>query len=98
MKIKKVPQNNLTAAVALLSPYAPELSASSLIDALESYQRNIPNKPRLLSKHEAAARLGVSWFTLIRWAKAGDIEALKVGKLWKFRADEIERFANGGAR
>ncbi len=89
MKIQRIPGNTLTAAVALLTPYAPELSASTLVDALQHYD-NAKGKPRYLNKHEAAARLGVSWFSLLRWAKAGKIEgAVKIGTQWRFDEDKL---------
>lgn len=90
MKVKRIPQNQLTAAVALLSPHIPELSASNLVDALDSYQPNDPARPQYVGKNEAARMLGVSWYTVIRWAKAGEIPgAKKFGRQWRFDPDKL---------
>lgn len=55
-------------------------------------------RPRLLSKHEAAAQLGISWQTLFRLRDAGKIGCVRIGttsnhQVCKFEQDEIDRFA-----
>ena len=90
MKIKKIPSNNITAAIALLSPYAPELSATALVEAIQSYNPDGGERVRYLDKHQAASRLNVSWYSLVRWAKQGKIPgACKVGEQWRFREDAL---------
>jgi len=79
----------MTAVIALLSPYAPDLSATALIDAIESYDRD-GQSVHYIDKHKAAARLGVSWYTLVRWAKEGRVpSARKIGTQWRFDADRL---------
>jgi len=38
---------------------------------------------------EMARILGVSRETIVRYAKAGDIPSLRVGRLWRFDADAV---------
>jgi excisionase family DNA binding protein len=45
---------------------------------------------------EAAAILRIDRGTLRRYLEAGQIAATKLGKTWRFRADEIERVAREG--
>ncbi len=89
MKIQNIPQHNLAAAMAILSPYCPEISPTALVKALRTYEPTQNRPDRLLNKHEAAAMLGVTWFTLTKWAREGKIPAHKVGSRWKFRLSEI---------
>jgi len=44
----------------------------------------------LLTSKEAAALLKVHPKVLERWAKVGEIPALKVGKFWRYRASALE--------
>jgi len=89
MKVKRIPSNTLTASLALLSPYVPQLSADKLVDALASYKDG-SDEPRLLSKHEAADRLATSAYTLVRWSKEGRVPgAVKIGDRWRFREDAL---------
>lgn len=46
---------------------------------------------RLLSADELAGRLGVDTNTLYRWSRGGRIPALKVGRWWRFRLEDVER-------
>ncbi|MBF4613734.1 helix-turn-helix domain-containing protein [Curtobacterium sp. VKM Ac-1376] len=39
----------------------------------------------LVDAHEMARILGVSYETVIRYARAGDIPSLRMGRLWRFQ-------------
>jgi excisionase family DNA binding protein len=45
---------------------------------------------RLMTSAEAANILRVNPKVLERWAKAGKVPALKVGKFWRYRASALE--------
>lgn len=49
-----------------------------------------------LSVEEIAAHLGVSKETLYRWLEKGRIPAHRVGKLWKFKASEVDEWVRSG--
>ena len=44
---------------------------------------------KLLDSREAAAFLGVSTKTLQRLARSGDVQAIKIGKPWRFRKEDL---------
>jgi excisionase family DNA binding protein len=48
------------------------------------------NMEALLTSKEAAVILKVNPKVLERWAKAGKVPALKVGKFWRYRASTLE--------
>ena len=53
---------------------------------------------RWLSVVEIAEHLGVSKETIYRWLEKGKIPAHRVGKLWKFKTNEVDEWiTNGGA-
>lgn len=47
---------------------------------------------RLYDVQEVALQCRVSEKSLQRWARAGKIPALKMGKLWRFRKSAIDRW------
>src|SRR5438477_410309 len=54
---------------------------------------------RLLDVNEAAALLGLkSPRTLYKWAYAGRIPSVKIGKLLRFRLSDLERLIAAGER
>ena len=54
---------------------------------------------RWLSVEEIAGHLGISKETVYRWLEKKKIPAHRVGKLWKFRASEIDAWViEGGAK
>lgn len=55
-----------------------------------------PRPGRLLSKREAAERLGVSQSMVERLAANGDIEARKVGSSWRCTEASVERYIAEG--
>jgi excisionase family DNA binding protein len=46
----------------------------------------------LISRREAARRLGISTVTLYRHIQSGRITSIKLGKFVRFREADIERF------
>src|SRR4051794_2115997 len=50
---------------------------------------------RLLGMDEAIAALATTRPTFYRWLRAGTIAGIKVGRQWRFRASDIERFLEG---
>lgn len=51
---------------------------------------------RWLSVTEIADHLGVSKETIYRWLEKGKIPAHRVGKLWKFKASEVDEWITSG--
>ena len=53
---------------------------------------------RWLSVEEIAAHLGISKETVYRWLEREKIPAHRVGRLWKFKASDVDQWIfNGGA-
>jgi len=48
---------------------------------------------QVLNLEEAAETLGVSRSTLYRWQQQGRIRGFKVGRQWRFRRSELEKFS-----
>jgi excisionase family DNA binding protein len=54
---------------------------------------------RWLSVEEIAEHLGVAAITVYRWLDKNRIPAHRVGKLWKFKASEVDTWVEeGGAQ
>jgi excisionase family DNA binding protein len=51
---------------------------------------------RWLSVEEAAAYLGISRDTVYKWIERKAMPAHKVGRLWKFQAEEIDAWVRAG--
>ena len=51
---------------------------------------------QLFTLNEAADALGISWQTARRWAAAGQIRTIRMGRLVKVPRAEIERLVNEG--
>lgn len=47
--------------------------------------------PELLTTTEVAERFRVSKTTVIRWAMDGTLPAIRVGRDWRFRRQDVER-------
>jgi excisionase family DNA binding protein len=53
---------------------------------------------RWLSVDEIAKHLGIAAITIYRWLEKGTVPAHRVGKLWRFKASEVDHWvAEGGA-
>ena len=51
---------------------------------------------RWLSVEEVAVYLGINRGTLYKWIKRKSIPARKVGYLWKFRKEEVDKWIESG--
>ena len=51
---------------------------------------------RWLSVEEIAAHLGISKETVYRWVEREKIPAHRVGRLWKFKASEVDKWIIAG--
>ena len=51
---------------------------------------------RWLSVDEIAAHLGIKPPTVYKWIDRKNMPAHKVGRLWKFRAKEIDKWVESG--
>ncbi len=49
-----------------------------------------------LSVEEIAAHLGISKETVYRWLEKGRVPAHRVGKLWKFKAADVDEWVKNG--
>ena len=59
-----------------------------------SDQGHDPVFERLLDSEEAAAFLKIHPKTLQNLARRGEVHAIKIGKLWRFRASALNRWIN----
>jgi len=62
---------------------------------LESFNHDNTNseqKGPFLSTAAVARWLGISPRTVCFWAECGEIPALKVGRQWRFREEELQRW------
>ena len=61
-------------------------------------ESNLQRSERWLSVEEIARHLGVSKESIYRWLERAKIPAHRVGKLWKFKVSEVDRWVTvGGA-
>jgi DNA binding domain, excisionase family len=51
---------------------------------------------RWLSMDEICKHLGISRDTTLKWIKENDMPASKIGKLWKFKIDEVDAWVKSG--
>ena len=79
---KQIPIPIVNAAIAMLQPYVPELSATGFVEALTNREPT-PAEPTIrkpLTRAEAAEILQVSINSINRYIKAGILRASKIGK------------------
>ena len=50
----------------------------------------VPHFERFLDSHQAAALLRIHPKTLQRLARKGEIRAMRIGKLWRFRTSDLD--------
>jgi excisionase family DNA binding protein len=53
-----------------------------------------PHFERLVDSREAAALLQIHPKTLQRLARKGEIRAMRIGKLWRFRASDLDAWVH----
>ena len=51
-----------------------------------------PERPRFLTVAEVASQLRVSTMTVYRLIKAGQLAAVRVGKSYRVREDDVDRY------
>jgi excisionase family DNA binding protein len=54
------------------------------------------SEERWFSVEEIAAHLGLSKETVYRWLDRKKIPAHRIGRLWKFKATEVDSWIKGG--
>jgi len=54
--------------------------------------KGAPRRDPLLSTAAVAKWLGVSARTICFWAECGEIPAIKVGRQWRFREEDLRRW------
>ena len=52
--------------------------------------------PRFLTPEEVADLLRVSRRTVYNWLRSGQLPALRIGKVWRIRREDIERQGRDG--
>lgn len=66
---------------------APQIDVMTLVKVTES----TPNSfEALLNSKDAAALLGIHEKTLIRLARGKAVPSMRIGKLWRFRASQLD--------
>lgn len=90
MKIKStIPPALIASATVLLQEYIPELSPTSLIEALQQYGDNDRRSFKMvsfqgISCREAAEILGCSSGTIVNYLRNGQLKGGKIGpRKWK---------------
>lgn len=99
MKVKdQIPPSIITAAVAMLQAFVPELTPTRLIAALEAYdsegneQAEHNARPRQpFTLQEACQLLTISRPTIYRMKQRGEIKLLKIGNSTRISAEEVDR-------
>lgn len=49
-------------------------------------------EPEYLTAKEVASRLRVSKMTVSRWCTSGELSAIRIGRMWRIPAEELQRF------
>ena len=52
---------------------------------------------RQFSVDDITAYLGIKWDTVYRWISEKHMPAHKVGRLWKFKKEEIDEWVKSGS-
>ena len=97
----EVPDPILSAAVALLKPYVPDLTVKGLTNALTTSKpaatgHTAMEKP--MTRKEAADFLQVSLETIKRLVKAGKIRAAKIGHSVRIDPKSVRALLSYGGR
>ncbi|HUB33411.1 MAG TPA: helix-turn-helix domain-containing protein [Bryobacteraceae bacterium] len=60
-------------------------------------ERVIPNREPLLTTAAVARWLGVSTRAVCLWAECKEIPAIKIGRQWRFRQEDLTRWLENAA-
>ena len=80
----QMPTSTLTAVLALLQPYVPDVSPKTLVSAIREYEPNREEKAvveKPLTRKEAAEILSVSTATISNYIKSGYLKSVQMGRL-----------------
>ena len=101
----KIPSEILNAATAVLSPYIPDLSATVLMKALETYNEDKeltaqkssrPEKP--YTRQQAAELLGVALPTIDRYMANGTLKRIRYSAhSVRITQESVHNLMEGGA-
>jgi len=107
MKVKsQIPSSIIASAAVLLQEYVPDLSPSSLIEALRRYgetggrrrSKSITIPPKGISRREAAELLGCSVGTVHNYLKSGRLKGGKIGpRKWEIDPESVIALLPGNA-
>ncbi len=99
MKVKsQITPQIIAGAVTLLQPYIPELSPSSLVEALQTFgensgrrhSKNVVIPPKGITPREAADILGCDVVTVRNYLRAGRLKGGKVGpRKWEVDPESV---------
>jgi excisionase family DNA binding protein len=56
----------------------------------------LPPLPRFLTPEEVADLLRISRRTVYNWLRSGQLPALRIGRIWRVRLEDIERQGRNG--
>lgn len=94
MQVKNnITERDLKLATEILQEACPQLSESKLVQALKNYNDGREEKResgRMIDKNEAAGKLGVSTFTVVRMLKSGRLPGKKIGRQWRIPSDKLD--------
>ena len=75
----------------------PDMLYADLLDKQMNSSSTPPVQDRWLSVEELASYLGIKRDTVYKWIARRNMPAHKVGRLWKFRKEEIDGWVRSGA-
>jgi len=70
--------------------------ASRAVPGMNSESRMTMQQERWLSVDEIAAHMGVNPDTVYKWIERRKLPAHKMGRLWKFKASEVDEWVRAG--
>lgn len=78
-----------------LTLYKINFSANHLYEKY-SKKMEVAMEDRWLSVDEIAVHLGIKRDTVYRWIKDKQMPAHRIGRLWKFQKEEVNKWARSG--
>jgi excisionase family DNA binding protein len=52
------------------------------------------NEERLLSVYDICKYLGIGRDTIYKWIETKELPAYRLGRLWKFKKEEVDKWVN----